>query len=133
MNLLVVTARPPWPPTMADAMTVDRLVRFLASRGHTVDLACFAASDAEDRELRRGLAGVCRAVHTVRLATWESYARTALTLPGRLPMQVQYYDSRVMRERIEGLVAQGDYDLVYTHLIRMAEYSRRLALHLIGA
>ncbi len=40
MKLLAVSSRPPWPPTMADAMTVDRLLRFLVGRGHSVDLAC---------------------------------------------------------------------------------------------
>jgi len=49
MKLLVVSPRPPWPPLMADAMTVDRLVRFLNGRGHSVDLACFAEGDAQER------------------------------------------------------------------------------------
>jgi sugar transferase (PEP-CTERM/EpsH1 system associated) len=126
MRLLVVSSRPPWPPRMADAMTVDRLVRFLAERGHEVDLACFATNAAEERELRAGLGDVCRRIETVRLPTWMSYATTALTLPGPLPMQVQYFRSGTMRSRIERLVAEGGYDIVYTHLIRMAEYTRRL-------
>jgi len=43
-------------------------------------------------------------------------------------MQVEYYRSRVMRERVARLVSERGYDLVYTHLIRMAEYARRLPL-----
>ena len=37
---------------MADAMTVDRLLRFLADRGHDVDLASFVENDSAERALR---------------------------------------------------------------------------------
>jgi sugar transferase (PEP-CTERM/EpsH1 system associated) len=128
MNLLVLSARPPWPPTMADAMTVDRLVRFLVDRGHFVDLLCFVADEAEERDLRTGLGGVCREIGAVRLPKLRSYANTVLTLPGSLPMQVQYYRSTEMRRKVDSWVAERDYDAVYTHLIRMAEYTRHLDL-----
>lgn len=128
MNLLVLSARPPWPPTMADAMTVDRLVRFLSARGHEVDLLCFVQDEAEDRVLREGLGGVCREIETVPLPRWRSYATTALALPGRLPMQVAYYRSGQMRRAVERRVAAKEPDLVYTHLIRMAEFTRHLDL-----
>jgi glycosyltransferase involved in cell wall biosynthesis len=128
MNLLVLSARPPWPPTMADAMTVDRLVRFLVDRGHQVDLLCFVEGEAQERTLRAGLGEVCREIVSVRLPRLRSYASTALTLPGRLPMQVQYYRSVEMRRTVERMVREGRYDAVYTHLIRMAEYTRHLEL-----
>ena len=51
MKILVVSARPPWPPTMADAMTVDRLIRFLVDRGHEVDLTCFVEDEASEQTL----------------------------------------------------------------------------------
>lgn len=111
---------------MADAMTVDRLVRFLTDRGHQVDLACFVEDEAQARALREGLSAVCRHIETVELSRLRSYARTALTLPGRHPMQVEYYQSREMAERIGRMVAEEGYDLVYTHLIRMAQYTRHL-------
>lgn len=128
MRILAVSARPPWPPTMADAMTVDRLVRYLAGRGHTVDLACFVEDEGQERALREGLGGVCRRIEAVRLPRWRSYASTALTLPGRRPMQSQYYRSGAMRNAIQRLVSGEAYDLVYTHLIRMAEYTRGVDL-----
>lgn len=126
MKILVVASRPPWPPRMADAMTVDRLIRYLVTRGHEVDLACFVEDTAAERELREGLGAVCNRIESVRLPSWRSYLSTALGLPGRAPMQVQYYRSRAMRARIASLVAAKGYDVVYTHLIRMAEYTRRL-------
>jgi glycosyltransferase involved in cell wall biosynthesis len=109
-------------------MTVDRLVRFLAARGHSVDLLCFAQNQSEDRELRQGLGGVCREIETVRLPPWRSYAVTALSLPSALPMQVAYFRSAAMQRAVERRVAGGDYDLVYAHLIRMSEYARSLRI-----
>lgn len=128
MKILVVASRPPWPPRMADAMTVDRLLRFLVARGHEVDLTCFVEDSEADATLREGLSGVCNRIETVRLPKWRSYLQTAFTLPGRLPMQTQYYRSRAMQARITSLVASKGYDVVYTHLIRMAEYTRHLAV-----
>lgn len=109
-------------------MTVDRLIRHLHKRGDIVDLLCFVENSAEDRVLREGLSIVCGRIETVRLPRWRSYLATALSLPGRLPMQTVYFRSSAMRRKVEEMVASGSYDLVYSHLIRMAEYARHLAL-----
>jgi len=128
MKLLVLAARPPWPPTRADQMTVERMLRFLAAKGVAVDLACFVENEAEDRALRSELGTVCRRIATVRLPWWRAYASTALSLTGRDPMQVAYYRSAAMARLVNERVARERYDLVYVHLIRMAEYARRLPL-----
>ena len=128
MNVLVLSSRAPSPPKRADQMTVDALVRFLARRGHAVDLACFVESAEEEQALRKELRGVCRRLIVLPLPRWRSYANTAMTLPGRLPMQVRYFESPAMHQALRAAVADGAYDLCYTHLIRMAEYGRRLPL-----
>ena len=128
MKLLVLSSRPPWPPTRADQMTVERMLRFLATRGVEVDLACFVESEAEDRELRSELGSVCRRIATMKLPRWRSYAHTALSLAGRDPMQVAYYRSPEMARLVRERTASERYDLVYVHLIRMAEYARALTL-----
>ena len=109
-------------------MTVDRLIRFLAGRGVEVDLACFVENESEDRALRGELGPVCRRIATVRLPSWRAYANTALSLPTREPMQVAYYRSAEMARLVRERVARERYDLVYVHLIRMAEYARKLPL-----
>jgi glycosyltransferase involved in cell wall biosynthesis len=109
-------------------MTVERMLRFLAARGVAVDLVCFVENEAEDRALRSELGSVCRQIATVRLPRWRSYASTALSLPGRAPMQVAYYRSPEMARLVRERVAKERYDLAYVHLIRMAEYARGLPL-----
>jgi len=128
MRILVVSSRPPWPARTADAMTVERLIRFLAGRGHEVDLLCFVEDAEALHALRQGLGPACRQIEAVPLPRWRSYAQTALGLPGRWPMQVDYYRSPALRAALERLCATQRYDVVYTHLIRMAEYTRKLPL-----
>jgi polysaccharide biosynthesis protein PslH len=128
MKLLLLSSRPPWPPTRADQMTVERMLRFLAARGVAVDLVCFVEDEAEDFALRSELGPVCRQIATVRLPRWRSFARTAFSLPGREPMQVAYYHSPEMQRLVRERVARERYDLAYVHLIRMAEYARQLPL-----
>ncbi len=128
MRVLLVCSRPPWPARTADAMTVDRLIRYLAGRGHAVDLACFAEDAAATRQLREGLGSVCRQIETLPLPWWRSYAQTAVGLVGSSPMQVDYYRSEAMRAALAARIARESYDVVYTHLIRMAEYTRHLPL-----
>jgi polysaccharide biosynthesis protein PslH len=128
MKLLVLSSRPPWPPTRADQMTVDRMIRFFAGRGHEVDLACFTESAGEEQALREGLGDACRRIDTIRLPRWRSYASTLASLPTAQPMQVAYYRNAAMRRLVEERVAAGACDLVYVHLIRMTEYARKLAI-----
>jgi glycosyltransferase involved in cell wall biosynthesis len=128
MNILVVSPRPPWPPNKADAMTVDYMVRFLANREHQIDLICFVENENEDQMLKEGFSQICRSIDTVILPRWKSVAITALGLLSPLPMQVQYYRSKKMEQLLSRKVEMGDYDIVYTHLIRMAEYARKLKI-----
>ena len=126
MKVLLLSSRPPWPPTRADQMTVDRLIRYLAGRGAEVELLCFVEGPDEDRALREGLGSACSRIETVPLPAWRSYLRTAASLPGPLPMQVAYFHSPAMERRLLQRLADGRPDVIYTHLIRMAEYSRHL-------
>jgi len=109
-------------------MTVDRLIRFLVDRGHQVDLACFVECLDEERALRDGLGDVCRRIDALVLPRWRSYAWTALSLPIRNPMQVAYFRSGAMGRLVSERVESGSVDVVYVHLIRMAEYARGLRI-----
>ena len=128
MKLLVVSSRPPWPPTMADAMTVDRLVRFLVDRGHAVDLACFVEGAGDERELREGLGPSAGASRRFGCPAGAPTRVPRSRFPGPCPCRCSTTARAEMSARIEALVAAEGYDLVYTHLIRMAEYTRRLPI-----
>ncbi|MEZ5124961.1 MAG: glycosyltransferase [Thermoleophilia bacterium] len=126
MRILILSSRPPWPPTRADQMTIDRMIRFLSGHGIEVDLACFVENEAEGRAVRQELGPLCRRIGIIKLPKWMAYVNTALSLPRQLPMQVGYFTSARMTQMIREAVATQDYDLVYVHLIRMAEFARDL-------
>jgi glycosyltransferase involved in cell wall biosynthesis len=128
MKILVVSPRPPSPANKADAMTVDRMIRFLANQGHRVDLICFAENENESQAVKDGLQSVCGNIDTIILPIWKSFLITALGLLRSLPLQVNYYRSRHLKLLVERKVANKHYDIVYTHLIRMAEYTRGLSV-----
>ena len=128
MKLLLLSSRPPWPTDRADQLTVQRMLRFLAACGDEVDLVCFSSNAEQERTLHENVGPLCRRIDTVRRPEWHGYARTAMGLLGRLPMQVSYFLSPAMERRIGQRVEEGDYDLVYCHAIRMAEYARGLPL-----
>lgn len=128
MKILAVSPRPPSPANKADAMTVNKMVRFLANKGHEVDLICFVGDANEDRLIRDELKEVCRSIDTIVLPTWKSIIQTACGLFDSLPLQVSYYHSVRMQQLVENKTLVRNYDIVYTHLIRMAEYTRGLKL-----
>lgn len=128
MKILVLASRSPWPPSMADSMTVNRWLRYLARQGHEVHLACFVESREQENCLRAELGSVIAHIEVVRVPVWLSRWKTLVRLPFPTPMQVDYYRSTEMFARIDKLTQTHRYDACYTHLIRMAEYSRHLKM-----
>jgi glycosyltransferase involved in cell wall biosynthesis len=126
MKILILSSRAPWPTDRADQLTVQRMMRFLAACGDELDLVCFVDDADQDRALREHLGPFCRRIDTLRHPPWRAFAGTAIALPSRLPMQVTYFRSAAMARRIRERIASDDYDLVYAHAIRMAEYVREL-------
>ncbi|UCE86153.1 MAG: glycosyltransferase [Deltaproteobacteria bacterium] len=126
MRILILSSRAPWPTDRADQLTVERMMRFLAACGDELDLVCFVDDARQDRALREHLGPLCRHIDTVRRPRWAAYAHTAIALTSRMPMQVSYFRSAALARRVRARVAAGDYDLVYAHAIRMAEYARDL-------
>ena len=103
MRLLILSSRPPWPADRADQLTVQRMIRYLAACGDEIDLVCFSDNAKQEHALRERLGPICRRIETVRRARWRGYASTALALPSRAPMQVSYFRSAAMSERVEAL------------------------------
>lgn len=126
MKILILSPRPPYPSKKADAMTVFRLIKYLSEKGHKVDLVCFVEKNDEAQILKQGMAFFCNSIHCVVLSRWRSYLQTLLGVFSSFPLQVSYYKNRKMHRLITDLMRKNQYDNVYTHLIRMAEYSKNL-------
>ncbi len=120
MRLLVAAPRFPWPLDKGDRLTVFNLLQHFGRR-HAVALVCFLEPGQDPAWVRR-LDGVVERVEVVPLRRPVAYARTALGLVSRRPLQVHYYRSGAMARRLHGVIEEFHPDLVYAHTIRMAEY-----------
>ena len=117
MNVLYVAARFPWPPDRGDRLTAHALIRALRRR-HAVTLLSFV-DGTEPGGAVQELESLGVRVETVKLSRVRSWAQAWWGLPSRLPSQVSFYRSPVLRARAERLLAEGP-DAVFVHLFRMA-------------
>jgi sugar transferase (PEP-CTERM/EpsH1 system associated) len=120
VRLLVLAPRFPWPLDKGDRLTVFNLVRHF-SQNHHVALLTFL-EPGQDPAARRHLEDAAERVETVPLRKWGAYAGAlGAVLRGR-PLQVGYYASARMRERVQQTIDDFEPDVVYAHTIRMGEY-----------
>lgn len=124
MNIAFLTSRFPYPPDRGDRLTVLNLLRVL-SREHRVTLFSFL-DGREPAEARAEVGRFCERIETVALPRWRSWAQAWLGLPFPVPSQVAFYRSATMERRVHALAAGDRFDVVFTHLIRMAPNVARL-------
>lgn len=123
MRLLFLTARLPYPPNRGDRLRAYHFIREL-SREHRITLLSFVADDAEGG-LLAGLRPYCESIQLVHLPQHQSVVGAARGLWKRESLQSLYYHSPHMQRAVDELVAANQFDAVYVHLFRMAQYVRR--------
>jgi len=128
MRILVVSPRFPWPLDKADSMTVYHFLEFFSQR-HEIDLLAFGEhgfGHAFKREYVSHVRSFCRRIEVVPLRKAATCIQCTRSLLSSDPLQVWYYRRKAMHEALHRMIEFGDYDLVYTHLLRMAQYTRHL-------
>jgi glycosyltransferase involved in cell wall biosynthesis len=124
VKVLLLTSRFPWPPDRGDRLTVFNVIRTL-SAAHEVTLVSFTDGREPPGALEQ-VARYCARVETVHLSRPRSWLQAWVGLPLLRPSQVQFYHSLRMRRLVERLVEKGTYDVIFTHLIRMAPCAQGL-------
>ncbi len=123
MKLLIVASRLPHALAKADGMTVHRIIKYLSPR-HEIYLACFY-THKEQLQFLPELEKYCVAVECVRLKKWKAFFNTTRALFSKnRPLQVSYYADSEMQAAVDKLIEKHRPDLVYSHLIRAAQYVR---------
>ncbi|MDZ7268260.1 MAG: glycosyltransferase family 4 protein [candidate division KSB1 bacterium] len=120
MKILFLTSRAPYPPLGGDRLRALHVIKAL-SQQHRVTLLTFASSRAEAEALRP-IAKYVERFETVRLQTRRSYLNCLIGLFSRTPLQVHYYRSAAMRRLIRACLQRERFDLIFVHLVRMADY-----------
>lgn len=124
MKILCVSPRFPYPPIKGDKLKVYQLIKHLSKR-HSIYLVTFVESEDELKYLPF-LAKFTKKIVPVRLSRVKSYFQCAKGLFSSLPLQTFYYNSKKMHREISNIIAEEKCDLIYVHLIRMAEYLRHV-------
>lgn len=124
MKILFLTARLPFPPDRGDRRRVNNMIRQLSSK-HSIHLLSFIENENELRyidEARR----FCENVDVVHLSPLRSRMNCVLNFFSNKPLQVSYYISRRMSDKINEYIFLNKIDVVHAHLLRMAEYAYKL-------
>jgi sugar transferase (PEP-CTERM/EpsH1 system associated) len=121
MNILLITPRLPYPPYRGDKLKILNLLKRL-SKNNSIHLISFVENKRE-RGYIQYLTPYCAAVEVVPLPRWRSYLQCLFGLFSALPLQVHYFKSAKMRRRIDEICRRQHFDVIHTHLIRMAQYT----------
>ncbi|MDZ7291141.1 MAG: glycosyltransferase family 4 protein [candidate division KSB1 bacterium] len=117
MKILILTSRVPYPPLGGDRL---RLFNFAKSLAHRHHVTLLALTD-NPAEVNVTIPSVERS-EIIYLSRHRSYLNCLRGLFSKKPLQVHYYQSPAMRQRIQQLLQYEKFDLIFVHLFRMAEY-----------
>jgi glycosyltransferase involved in cell wall biosynthesis len=117
MKILVLTSRVPYPPLGGDRLRLFNFVNSLA-RKHQITLLALTDNPAE---VHAAVPGAQR-TEVFYLPRLNSYLNSLRGLFSKKPPQIHYYRSRAMQQRLRQLLCTERFDLIFVHLIRMAEY-----------
>ena len=120
MRLLIVAPRFPYPLDKGDRLTIYNMVRYFSER-HEVDLVSFLEPDQEENWIQH-LAPFCSRVEIVPWSKTRAYWNCLAGILSPIPLQVLYYRHPLMRDVVQRLCSENQYDLLYAHTVRMGQY-----------
>ncbi len=120
MRILFLTGRLPSPPNRGDRLRAYHFLRVL-SREHRITLLSFIADDRETGNVGP-LRPFCEDIQLVHRGRWQATTSVVLNMWRRVPLQSLYFRSSVMQGALDHLLARRQFDAIYVHLFRMAQY-----------
>ena len=121
MKLLYLTARFPYPLDKGDKLRDFNHIKGL-SKNHSITLVSFINSKTKEEHVNK-LRQYCDKIILVKKKTIFQVFKSALSVGTKLPFQVAFYKSDAMAREVQNILATNEFNIVYTHLIRMAQYS----------
>ncbi len=120
MRILFLTSRLPYPPNRGDRLRAHHFLRVMA-REHRVTLLSFISDERETGNVGP-LRPYCEDIQLVHRGPLQSKMTTGLNVWRPAPLQSLYYRSSVMQGAVNNLLARRQFDFVYVHLFRMAQF-----------
>ena len=120
MKILFLANRVPYPPYRGDKLKIFNLARRLKDR-HELHLLTFAQSK-EDLSYKAELEKIFKEVHFVYLPKWRSAMNCLKGAWDSKPLQVLYFQSGELQNRLDKLLSANKYDAVHVQHLRMSPY-----------
>lgn len=120
MKILIITPRIPYPPYRGDKLKIYNISKVLV-KNNDVHLFTFYRNQNDFKDID-ALIKLGLKLTTVKLSIIDSIINLFRALFKKIPFQVAWYYSRKAEQKINDLLKDGDFDLVYYHLIRTAQY-----------
>jgi sugar transferase (PEP-CTERM/EpsH1 system associated) len=125
MNVLMLTQVLPYPPDSGPKIKTYNVIKYLSQR-HRVTLVSFVRGD--QAEHARHLEKYCQAVHTVpieRGALRNAWYMGLSFLTGQ-PFMMIRDDRKAMRDLLDRLCAEQDFDVAHADQLNMCQYAQRV-------
>ncbi len=119
MKILFTANRFPYPPFRGDKLKIFHLAKRL-SKDHELHLLTFLENKDDLKHLKE-LKVIFKEIHLVDLPKPKSLWNSFLGIFKKKPIQVQYFYSKKMQEKVHELSKEG-FDVVHVQHIRMAQY-----------
>jgi polysaccharide biosynthesis protein PslH len=120
MKILFLAHRIPYPPDKGEKIRAFHELKFLGAR-HTVDLYCFADSEAEASQ-QGALRDSCRRIYVEARSQRKIVAGAARGLFRREPLSCGCFFSHRFQAEVQRALATENYDVIFVYCSSMAQY-----------
>jgi len=120
MKILFLAHRIPYPPDKGEKIRAFHELKFLGAR-HTVDLYCFADTEAEASQ-QKALRSYCRRIYVEARSRIRIAAGAARSFLRREPLSCGCFFSHKFQAEVQGTLATETYDVIFVYCSSMAQY-----------
>lgn len=120
MKILIVTPSIPYPPYRGDKLRLYNIINIL-SRNNEITIVTFI-KDKNDYTFAEELKKKGIRVHFIKIPIIKSLIKYIRFFFSKLPLQVLSCQNKKMKEKINFLTKENNYDIVYFHIFTTAQY-----------
>ncbi len=120
MKILFAANRFPYPPYRGDKLKIYNLALQLSQR-HELHLLTFLENENDVEHLPL-LKKIFKEIHLVKLSKTQSYTNCLKGIFSNKPLQICYFASAEMQQKVNELTQQHQFDVVHIQHIRMAQF-----------
>ena len=120
MRILYICHRFPYPPKRGGKIRPFNMIRHL-SASHEVVVCSLSRSDDETAQAQ-GIAPFCSEFYVEQVDDRVQWLRMVAALPTPITASAAYFHSSRLARRIDALLAQRNFDLIFVHCSSVAHY-----------